>query len=239
MAVREQEGFPTYCRQLGDDRIERAIATSGASLTVCPVEPLNLPREVTRYLEVQFPPVELEPEGEVILSLTFPVEIGVFITGREDSSLIDVFTLREPKYSLYGPPDHGVVTRWHGSGRSHDPPCPDPLREGVLTLSVRNASRIWVEVGRVVLDAIGMAIFYSDSQVAMSATLTIFSGFVAETTVLGDPPGPGYTPSLPLYAARTIYTTKNVLVVEKKDVTSVRSVFFAEKKPFLMEFGVR
>ncbi len=226
--------YLTYKRVCRGEQVERTIASDNGSLIINPVEPLNLPKEVTRYLEVHFNPLFVEPETTRQLYLTFPVEIGVFIRAKGDHDLLDVFSLAKPKYSLYGPPDYGCVTRWHESAIHPDIPDTDPLREGVLDLTIVNEGRTWIEVSRAVFVNAGMTIRYG-GYVAMSAKMELFSNIVAETRVLSTPDKPGFTWSLPAYSA------KNVSVVEMVNQIpfySTKKVFVPEKTGFLMEFGL-
>ena len=181
--IERKDRYFTYKRICNGESAERIIASENGSVIINPVEPLNLPKEVTRYLEVHFNPIFVEPETTRQVYLTFPLEIGVFINAKEDNDLIDVFSLVKPKYSLYGPPDHGCVTRWHESAIYPEIPKTDPHREGVLDLTIVNEGRTWIEVSRAVFVNPGMTIWYGD-HVAMSAKMELFSNIVAETRVL-------------------------------------------------------
>jgi DNA-binding protein len=67
------------------------------------------------------------------------------------TEIIDTFSLGRPKFSLYGTPRHGVITRFGRSGRHREIPAVDGSREGVLKLSIRNQLEEWTRVSRVVL----------------------------------------------------------------------------------------
>jgi uncharacterized protein len=211
----------TYKRTCRGESVERTIASESGSIIINPVEPLNLPKEVTRYLEVHFNTIFVEPEVTRKLYLTFPVEIGVFIRAKEDNDLLDVFSLAKPKYSLYGPPDYGRVTRWHESLVYPEAPEINPLREGVLELTLVNGGKTWIEVSRAVFVNAGMTIWYGD-YVLMSAKMELYSNMVAETRILSTPGKKGMTRSIPAYSARKVSVVEVV----------------PEKIEFLMEFGL-
>lgn len=208
-----------YQRECGDVRAEKIIVSAGPILVIQPVEPVNLPKEVTRFLEIVFEPLVIEPESEQTVYLTFPLEIGVFVAKEDEYQLIDVFSQCFPKYSLYGSPENGVITRYHRSRVFFTPPDPDPAREGILNLMIRNTSRGWVEVSRAVFEGYSMPIFY-DRTAAMTGEMVLFSKTIAETRLLEKPPRPAMTPAIPAIRARKI------LLVD------------VEKKSFLMEHGV-
>ena len=226
--------FLTYKRVCRGESVARIIASENGSIIINPVEPLNLPKEVTRYLEVHFNPIFVEPETTRQLYLTFPVEIGVFIQARGDNDLLDVFSLAKPKYSLYGPPDHGCVTRWHESNIYPEIPDTDPLREGVIDLTIVNGGRTWIEVSRAVFVNAGMTIWYGD-YVVMSARMELFSNIVAETRILSTPEKPGMIRSLPAYSAKKVSVVE---MVNQIPFYSAKKAFIPEKTGFLMEYGL-
>lgn len=199
--------------------MEKIIISDCPEVFVHPVEPVNLPKEVTRYLEIVFPPVIIEPESEKTVYLTFPVEIGVFMTVKDDSQLIDVFSMCLPKYSLYGSPENGVITRYHESPVYEHCRNPDPACAGILQLDIRNTSRGWVEVSRAVFESYFMPIYFGDL-VAMSGEMVVFSKMIAETRIYEKPFREGMELAIPAIRARRIL---------RVDV---------EKKGFLMEHGV-
>ena len=199
--------------------MEKIIASDSPRVFLHPVEPVNLPKEVTRFLEIVFEPVVIQPESAATVYITFPLEIGVFLATDDEYQLLDVFSRCLPKYSLYGSPENGVITRYFRSRVSDTPPDPDPACEGVLKLLIRNTSRGWVEVSRAVFECYYMPIFF-DHQVAMTGEMVIFSKTIAETRLLDKPLREGMTMAIPAIKGRKI------LLVD------------VEKKSFLMEHGV-
>ncbi len=217
----EREGdLIMYRRQCGSSKADKIISSSAASLFVHPVEPVNLPKEVTRFLEIEFPPVMMAPESVKTLFLTFPIEIGVILKMNEEYQLLDVFSLVAPKYSLYGPPESGVITRYYHSNVSDHLPETDPAETGNLELVIHNSSKGWIEVARVVFESYFMPIYYG-KVVSISALMEIFSKEIAETRVLERPLIPEMHLAIPVICARKI------LLID------------TEKKRFLMEHGVR
>lgn len=232
--VERSSRYFIYKRVCRGEPAERTIASDNGSIIINPVEPLNLPKEVTRHLELHFNPIFVEPETTRQLYLTFPLEIGVFIRAKDDYDLLDIFSLAKPKYSLYGPPDYGRVTRWHESAIHQEIPKTDPLQEGVLDLTIVNEGRSWIEVSRAVFVNTGMTIWYGDF-VLMSASMELFSNLVAETRVISMPEKPGFTRSLPAYSAKKVSVVE---MVNQIPFYSTKKAFVPEKIGFLMEFGL-
>jgi hypothetical protein len=211
------DGFHRYVRRSGTEEITKVISGASRKIVVNPVEPINLPCEVTRFLEIHFTPVAIEPDSSETVYLTFPLEIGVFLKSKGDFDVLDIFTLSRPKYSLYGPPEEGVITRYHESLLSGSVPVVDRVREGVLALSITNESRNWVEVSRAVFDCSSLFLYYGE-YVSLVARMNILSRDIADIRCEDRPLREGMVLSIL--------------------VTRARKTLIPEKLPFVMEFGV-
>lgn len=217
ISVEQKGDFFTYRRDCHEERVEKIIASTGPVIFIHPVEPINLPRMVTRFLEIVFPAIIIEPESKKTIFLTFPLEIGVFVKAKDDYQRLDVFSPCLPKYSLYGTPDEGVITRHHKSTISESGEGTGTACEGVLKLDIRNTSRGWIEISCAVFESYFMPIYF-DEMVAMSGEMVIFSKTIAETWLHERPFREGMELAIPAVKARKLL-----------DV---------EKKGFLMEHGM-
>ena len=215
--IEPSDGFFQYIRKSGDEEIRKVISGGSRKIVINPVEPINLPREVTRFLEVHFTTVAIEPDSSETVYITFPVEIGVFLESKGDFDVLDIFTISRPKYSLYGPPEEGVITRYHESSVSGSLPRVDRMKEGVIALSISNSSRSWVEVSRAVFDCSSLFLYYGDC-VSLMARMNILSRDITDIRCEDRPISDGMKPS--------------VLVIK------ARKTLIPEKIPFMMEFGV-
>jgi len=217
LAIEEDGGFLRYSRRCCGTTVRKILGTRQGRAVISPVEPINLPQEVTPYLEVRFTPVACEPDSVQTLYLTFPVEIGVFLEARGSYDVLDIFTLTSPKYSLYGTPVEGIITRYHESDVFPGIPEIDLVREGVLSLTIRNSSRGWVEVSRVVMDCSGFVLFCGD-MVSLTARMEVLSRDLADVRIGDQPLCEGMFPATLLARARMR--------------------FIPETLPFMMEYGV-
>ncbi|MEM1579363.1 MAG: DUF432 domain-containing protein [Archaeoglobaceae archaeon] len=200
----EDEGFLRYHRKLGSEEIEK-ILVKDSEIIVNPVEPVNLPKNITNYLLIQFEkPILLEPVSSVEVFLTFPIEIGVFITKNWAFEDIDIFSLLRPKFALYGEPRGGVIARYWCSGVFSRIPKVDPLENGIIKLKIENLSDSWCEVTKAVFDVYGMKIYYSESLVSSIAELRVHSRRVAETIFVDKPLLNGMMKAIELYVAKKI-----------------------------------
>ena len=130
--VSEAGSLLRYERECNGSRVDRYLGKTFSALHIYPVEPVNLPETLTRYLELSFPPIVLPPGAEQTIYVKFPVEIGVFLESGTKQSPFDVFSLVPVKFSLYGLPSSGVITRLYKSDVFTEIPQVDPCREGVM-----------------------------------------------------------------------------------------------------------
>lgn len=173
-----------YRRTLGTEEIEKIILGDGKHIIIInPVEPLNTPKEITPNLLIEFEKTLLLAGGEKKrIYLTFPVEIGIFIsdTGNKSLQLLDVLTLVRQKFTLYGEVSNGVICKHWKSSIHSTSPSPDPLQEGVIELTLRNTSSEWASISKAVFSAYGMKIYYN-GDVFMKARMDILNRTTAET----------------------------------------------------------
>lgn len=172
-----------YFRRAGKDEIEKIIYAKGGNLVVCPVEPVNLPQEgVAEHLLIELnKPVIIEPDVKDTIFVKFPIEIGVFLVDKRDVELIDIFTKINPKYTLYGPPESGIICRWWKSDVFDAKPSVEKLDEGILKVDIANKYHEWVELTKMVFEAYDMKVFYNASAF-IHARLTILNKTIGETT---------------------------------------------------------
>jgi uncharacterized protein len=199
ISIEESGGFFTYHRSSEAGEVQKIIGGRRGKIVISPVEPVNLPKEVTKYLEIRFTPIAIEPESVQEFYLKFPVEIGVFLDGVGD--VLDIVGLTRAKYSLYGSPDDGIITRYYESLVYNRIPECDPLREGALFLTVRNSSRGWAEVSRVVIDCSSLSLYYK-GMVSLAGQMEIFSREIADVRIDDRPLMEEMTPASQLSRAR-------------------------------------
>jgi Uncharacterized conserved protein len=195
-----------YERECRGSREERYLSRSFSALHIYPVEPVNLPEPLTRYLEIAFPPVVLPPGAEQTVYVKFPVEIGVFLEPGGKQSPLDVFSLVPVKFSLYGLPSSGVITRWFKSDLYPEIPAVDLCREGVMALTLKNSRAENAKVSRAVFDSSSMCLYYG-TRVAMTATLEVFSEYLARTTFTDAAPPDCPNRAIDLYRASPFVLT--------------------------------
>lgn len=183
----QSDGLVQYERDCAGEHTSRYLGRTFSAISVHPVEPVNLPETLTRFLEISFPPLILPAGAEQRIYVKFPVEIGIFLESAGKNEPLDVFSLAPAKFSLYGTPSSGVITRIYRSSLFTEIPDTDPRKEGVLELTVKNQRTETTTVTRAVFDSGNMSIFYGD-RVVMTATLEIYSEYLARTLISDQAP---------------------------------------------------
>lgn len=197
----DHDGLIKYERECKSKKESKFLGRTFSAIHIHPVEPVNLPETLTNYLEIAFPPLILSPGASQTIYLKFPIEIGVFLESGENRSLLDIFSLAPVKFSLYGTPNSGVITRWCYSDIYTEMPVTDKRREGVMTLLIKNSWTDSVTVTRAVFDGPSMHIFYG-SRVAMTATMEILSSLISHTSFSDIAPEGSLNRSIDLYIMR-------------------------------------
>jgi len=204
-----------YRRDCLGEQVEKSLLASKGKILLNPVEPVNRPKALTSYLLIEFEKTLMaEPKGTKTIFLTFPVEIAVYILSKEDFEIIDILTLTRQKYTLYGDPKDGVICKYRKSPVYSTMPSLDPIREGLIELTVTNTNSHWIEVTRVVFDAFGMNLYYNNKTVSMKATMNLKMGDSAETEFVDTPLKKGMKRSLKIYKSGRLSVVKPKFVME-------------------------
>jgi hypothetical protein len=213
----EKEGeVLRYKRACGSEHVDKMLLSSIGTLLINPVEPLNKPKGLTTNLLIELGrSLVIEPATTRSIFVTYPIEIGVFLSGHDDFESLDVLTLARQKLTLYGDPRSGIICKYWKSDVYSSIPSLNPLREGVIELSITNTTSQWVNVTKVVFNAYGMKLYYNEALVSMKATMKIMNGNVAETDFTDAPLEEGMEKSVELYTARKLPITSTKFMMEK------------------------
>jgi hypothetical protein len=215
LSVKRDGGVLLYRRECVDEKVEKILLASTEKILINPIEPLNKPKELTSYLLIEFEKtLVVEPGATQKIYVTYPVEIGVFMSGDKDFEILDIFTLIKQKFTLYGDPRSGVICKYWRSEVYSSKPSINLLHEGILELSITNTNTEWVEVTKAVFNAYGMKMYYSDDMVSMKATMKIVKGKSAETDFVDSPLEKGMKKSFELYTVRMLSVTATKFVME-------------------------
>lgn len=186
-----------YRRESPGEEINKSLLAGKKEILIHPVEPLNSPKRLTPYLMIGFEdPLVVEPKASKNVFLTFPVEVGVFLSGSKKLEPLDVVSLVKKKFTLYGTPRGGKICKYWRSSVHPSVPTVSLLHEGVMSLRIKNETDGWATVTRVVLDGYGMKIHFNETMVSVKAQMTIVNKVVAETEFVGSPLEKGMAKSL-------------------------------------------
>jgi len=205
----EKEGdLFVYKREAGKEKKEKIILGDEKKVIINPVEPLNQPKELSPYLDIEFErTLTIKHGSSRKIFLKFPLEIGVFLFEKNTFDVLDIFTLTKPKFTLYGDPHNGMICRYWKSDIFSSPPPLEYYHEGIMQLILTNTSEEWEEVSKVIFNAYGMKIYYNDKMVAMKAEMKVMGQSTAETAFFDSPLKKGMKKALELYVAKKIPIT--------------------------------
>ncbi len=190
VTLRKDGGKLLYSRKLGEEVLGKTLLTRDGQLLFNPVEPVNKPKEVSPFLLVEFEQTLLVQAKETAeIMVTFPVEIAsIFVNGDHSMTVLDIFCLTAPRYTLYGSPITGMICRYWKSPVYLEPPAVAAFREGILEMSIHNTTNRWIEVHKAIFSAHEMKIYYDLQQVAMRGYMKILGENAAETGFTGESP---------------------------------------------------
>ena len=215
LSITEDGDFFRYTRTIpGENTVEKTLLTSGSAVVaINPIEPVNLPKKVTYYLEIEFAPILIEPEGVKTVYLHFPIEIGVIVFGNKKMEAVDTFSFCPQKYSLYGPSGGGVITKYFASDIYSSPPESDRYCTGVLRLEIQNKTLEWANISKTVLDGYSMKIYFGP-YVSMLASMKILTPTTAETEFIRNPAVLDFQKAVEIYHTLNIPSIKRTYLME-------------------------
>lgn len=203
LGFEDKNGMYHYTRNITGWKHEAHIAVENGAFYLQPIEPLNLPDNVTDFIEIKFREITIEPNGKTVVFLTMPIEIGVFLeTKNGDRTLLDIVSFCHPKFSLYGAASRGVITRYHESEVYSLLPAVRNYQEGLLRLELENNTDEWATVNRVVLYQKGLNLYYDESCVSACAKMIIQSSDVADVFGVDQPIREGMTECVQVFEQR-------------------------------------
>lgn len=184
----EQERVVIYRRIIGDEEVKKVLLVKDGQISINPIEPLNTPKRITPYILIEFEnPLMIEPKVSKSIFITFPIEIGVFVTGNKYHEILDIFSLVKKKFTLYGSPRGGYVCKWWKTKVFSSMPSVNLINEGILDLKIMNETQNWVQLTRGVFNAYGMKIYFNNDIVSAKATMSISPHEIAETDFVNAP----------------------------------------------------
>ncbi len=206
LSIKKDEEI-TYFRQVGEESVEKGLLSEENEVVIHPVEPLNLPKQLTSALEIEFEkPMVIDPKTKKRIYLSFPIETAVFIGSESPDKPLDIFALSQPKYTLYGDVKTGTICKYWNSRVSSKPLDDiDPLYEGLLEMNIYNRTEEWREINRTVLNAYGMKIYFDEERVAMRGKMVIEEEDLSKTDFIDKPLSKG------MKKAREVYRKKQPL----------------------------
>jgi len=217
ISVEQAEDTRLYRRELGEETVEKLLLSDRDEILITPVEPVNRPKKLSPYFLVELErPVMVEPKTTRKIYLSFPVEVGVFVSGEEDVKRLDIFTLARQKFTLYADMERSIICRYWKSDVFTSPPSLHPLYEGIMELTITNNDDSWFELVKVVFNVNRMRIFYTDSLVSVKAALKITKAGTVETEFVDSPLEEDMKRAVKLTTTRTPAMLSKGFIMERR-----------------------
>jgi len=214
LLIKREADLYSYKREAGKENKEKVILSDQKQILLNPIEPLNMPKDLSPYLNIEFKrTLTMEPKSSRKIFLKFPLEIGVFLYKKKAFEILDIFSLTQPKFTLYGDPSNGVICKYWKSDIFSSLPSLNYYHEGAMELSLTNTSEEWEEVSQAIFNANGMKIYYNDKMVAMKAKMKVENQTTAETNFLDSPLEKDMNKSLELFKAKKLPVTTTKFVM--------------------------
>ncbi|MFC1890508.1 DUF432 domain-containing protein [Thermodesulfobacteriota bacterium] len=208
LTLEKEEDTLVYKRDCLGDELGKTLLTGKEEILIHPVEPLNTPKKLTPYLMIAFEnPLVVEPKASKTIFVTFPVEIGVFLSGSKRYEPLDIISIAKKKFILYGSPRGGKICKYWSSDVYPSPPKVSYLHEGVLSLRIKNEADSWVTVTKAVFNGYGMKIHYNEKMVSSKAEMRIINKSSAETEFIASPLEKGMTKAVETYSLGRVSMT--------------------------------
>ncbi len=217
LSIEKENNYLQYKRTCCDSSVEKLLLTEDCGIIINPVEPLKTPKDVTPYLLIDFEKaVFVEPKGVSKIYITFPVDIGIFISGHKNYDLLDVFTLAMQKFTLYGDPGSGIICKYHKSPiYTSLPEEINILSEGIMRLIIINTTDRWEEITKFVFDSHGMKIYFDEKLVSLKANMKLITDNIAETDFVDSGIQKGMKKSLEVYTVAKLPVTLKRFTMEE------------------------
>ena len=217
LSMEKHEGSLLYRRELGEATVEKVLLSSRDEILVTPVEPVNRPKKLSPFFLVELErTVMVEPKTTQKIYLTFPVEIGVFVSGEGAIKRLDILTLARQKFTLYQDIERSIICRYWKSDVFTAPPSLHPLHEGVMEFTITNHDTHWFELAKAVFNVNRMRIYYTESQVSLKAAMLVTKAGIAETEFVDSPLEEDMKRAVKLTTTRTPAVLSKRFVMEGK-----------------------
>ncbi|NND86519.1 MAG: DUF432 domain-containing protein [Nitrosopumilus sp.] len=134
-------------------------------IELAPILPITLPSKKSKYIMFNFnDKIYVDANSKSNIYVQFPLEIGLFIIGSNDSRrLLDSFTLdpENSRFGLYGNPDNGIFcnhfdVKTESSGKIQS----IPYRQGILKITMHNPLDHEIVVGTLVFLVSNHTMYY-------------------------------------------------------------------------------
>ncbi len=172
------DGKFSYVRQnLQNETIKKIINTGSDSFQIelAPLLPIHSPSYKTDFFFLRLmEPLFIAEGSEAVLSIPFPIEMGVYLVGKTRNGLIDSFSCdpTNSRFALYGTPEDGRLCKYAQVSYEgkHDS---QPYIHAEFEIKIVNELEETASVGKMVFPV-------SDHDLYFDGNKTVMDGLVAK-----------------------------------------------------------
>ena len=158
---KSKDQYLFYRKSKESEHKQRISIDSDLSIQIAPILPLNLPEEKTSLLYLDFDEsLYLNKKTRTKITVSYPLEVGVFIHSKENPELLDYFSCdpEMSRFALYGTPTEGHFCKYAqvSINEKHNPFC-----YGDVDVIIQNNCETSVKLGKIVVDASSQDVYYA------------------------------------------------------------------------------
>jgi len=162
--IADQEGKGVKYARISKDGsvLANSIVVGSKSVNIVPIYPVLYPKRITDFVLVEFENrIDIAPGTETNFYVYIPVDIAVYAYRGRSFTIVDIIPGYNPKYTLYGSPDEGVVARYMRTSTYDKQPKPE-IGKAISLVRVRNKTREWVTLTKILVHSANLKLYYEE-----------------------------------------------------------------------------
>lgn len=163
-------GKLSYIRNSENKTIKKIIQVQSKTqlIELVPVLPIHVPAYKTDFFFLRFEePVFIEESSTMETTISFPIEIGIFLVNQNKANGFDFFSCDplNSRFGLYGTPEDGRLCKYGTTLLADKYVASQPFIHAQLKLEITNHLDESVQVGKIVFPVTDHDLYYCGNEV--------------------------------------------------------------------------
>jgi len=151
-----------YARSENGSILADSLVIGSHDVVIVPIYPVLVPKRITEYVLVELDrKVNIAPRAETGFYVQIPMDIAVYAYKDRDFTILDLIPGYNPKYTLYGSPNEGIIARYIKTSIYNDEPKPE-VGKAISLVRVHNKTREWVTLTKILLHSGNLRLYYEE-----------------------------------------------------------------------------